>query len=294
MPIKAHFSLVQFVPDQVRDERINVAVIMQVPQLNYVGIRVRPRMDKALRQLWPEVDAQLIRSMVRAIEADVKPLEREPRQLDMETMLPLEKASLEYLSRFTQHYGPIKLTEPKPTRIRDGMTLREKLDQLFNVYVRVEGSPREVHNVTKEVLQDHLTRALDARNIVYQHNYIIKGQYFPNKFDISKPRIDNPNSIVQVISFDNEKVDQPIFQCQRLIQAVHDVFEADPRAADTLEFAVALQAPIHYPDHRSEYENALRAIRRTENFQIFQNYGAEDTMTPQIVDRLSGPSIRAG
>ncbi|WP_081994966.1 DUF3037 domain-containing protein [Deinococcus radiopugnans] len=268
---RTYIRIIQYVPNEIRDERVNVALVLQNPSHGYAGVRIRPFMDPLLQALWPAIDAELVRLMVREIETILKPLNRNTRKgpplLFQEAYD--ERSTPTFLDQFNQNYGSLRVTEAKTVRITEGESFREKLNQLFDLYIRVDDGRQKKNNITKEVIQFQIAKELDRRGAVYVQHAVIKGEFFENRFDVAKHRIKSIDSLAHIISFDLKNVDLATTQCLRLLHSRDDLLTSDGDLASKYEFGVFLQAPVHYKQNRPIYDDALRAFRN--KFKIFQN-----------------------
>lgn len=287
---RTYMRVIQYVPNELRDERINIAIVLQSPSHGYAGVRVRPYMDSLLQAIWPAIDAEIVRHMVREIEERLRPLNKATRKGSQPLLMEAydERSLPTYLDRFNQSYGSLRITEAKPIRVANGESFKEKLNQLFDLYVRIDDGKQRRQGITKEVIQFQVGKELDRRGTVYTQHKILKGEFFQNKFDLARHRIDRIDSLAHIISFDLKTIDPAITQSLRLLQSVDDLIEADPRLFEKYEFGVFLQAPIHYRQHRGAYDDALRAFR--SKFRVFQNAGDEPGLRPateRFVDSLA-------
>lgn len=287
---RTYMRIIQYVPNELRDERVNVALVLQNPSHGYAGLRKRPYMDPLLQALWPAIDAELVRLMVQEIETLLKPLNKSTRKGPSRLLHEAfdERSLPTYLDQFNQSYGSLRVTEAKPVRVAEGESFKEKLHQLFDLYIRVDDGRQRRSNITKEVIQFQVGKELDRRGAVYTEHAVLKGEFFENKFDVARHRIEAVDSMAHIISFDLKSIDTATTQSLRLLQSVDDLLSADPQLFAKYEFGVFLQAPIHYRQHRSNYDDALRAFRK--KFKIFQNLDDEPGLvsaTTRFVDSLA-------
>lgn len=262
MDVKAYFTLVQYVPDKIRGERINIAVILQSPEMRYARVRVRPRMDAILRCLWPNIDAEWIRLMVRSIEKELQPFSMEPKDRQLAPLdigIP-KQCRPEFLKDYTQSYGPIEISHSSPTKIRSNSTFKAKLDQLFELYAVDHRSMKTIRNITKEQIQEAVEGELQRRDIHYIEDFRLSGKYWENRFDIGKDRIEGKLSVLHMISFDIKNIEGAVSQTKGLVSSLEDIQEKDSKMLNNLDVGILLQPPIFFPENKSTYENALKAI----------------------------------
>ncbi|THF70458.1 DUF3037 domain-containing protein [Deinococcus sp. Arct2-2] len=287
---RTYMRIIQYVPNELRDERVNIGIALQNPSHGYAGVRVRPYMDSLLQALWPAIDAEIVRLMVKEIEELLKPLNRATRKGPQRLWTEAydERAIPTFLDRFNQTYGSIRIAESKPVRVSEGESFREKLNQLFELYIRVDDGKQKRNSITKEIIQFQVGKELDRRGAVYTQHAVIRGEFFENKFDVARHRIDAVDSLAHIISFDLKNVDPATTQSLRLLQSLGDLKGADPRLLEKYEFGVFLQAPIHHRQHRTAYEDALKALRT--KFKVFQNTDDEPALvqaTVKFVDSIA-------
>jgi hypothetical protein len=285
---RTYMRIIQYVPNELRDERINVAIVLQNPSHDYAGMRVRPYMDTLLLALWPSVDAEIIRLMIREIEEVLKPLNKSTRKA---TRLLVnerhdERSLPTYLDRFNQSYGSLRITEMKPVLVEEGESFKEKLNQLFELYIRIDDGRQKRSNITKEVIQFQVGKELDRLGTAYVPHMVITGEHFENKFDLARHRIDRIGTLAHIISIDLKALDPAVTQSMRLLKSLDDLNASDPNFLKKYEFGVFLQAPVHYRQHRDEYDNALRAFRK--GFKIFQNVGDEPDLNYETEKFVNG------
>jgi len=116
----AWYSLLQVCPDDARDERVNVGVVLIVPDRGFVGARVDQEMARAEKLFKSE---QSVPSLAAAAQSVAERLRRWPDVLD-------SKALAEYGSRLG---NAIRLTTPRGVRSNDpAATLQSLFDEFLS------------------------------------------------------------------------------------------------------------------------------------------------------------------
>jgi hypothetical protein len=272
MPIKAFFSILQFIPDRMRNERINVAVVLQSPSYGFAGMEFRRRMDGILKEICPTVDAQLVRLLVQGIAEEFKPFYIEPERARLFFLHPKTQhpSHPDYLQKFHEPHGLIHFSDPKPIIIPDSQSLVYKVKQLRNQLLEVE-RPLEVRtSITKRELQEKVVESLRQKRValnVKPDEFI--GARWSNKFDALHEKTNRRH--LQFLSFDLEEV--PTIHAKAFVTSVQDL-KAGGRAYQDDQFGCVLQPPTYHRDHRDEFEAAIK-IFRTSDIVVYNNY-AED------------------
>lgn len=129
---KAKFTIIRYVPDQVRNEPKNIGVLLQVPERNYFSAKVPRKLGTLLEA--SESDVLLLKEYLKELLAD-----HSFKEADQQYINTGDKAKLdpEYLNELSKRaIGKIHFAEPAGILTKDP---EGDLENLFRRYVG-EGS----------------------------------------------------------------------------------------------------------------------------------------------------------
>jgi hypothetical protein len=281
MPITAFYTLVQLIPDKLRDERLNVAVILQAPERQFAGIRVRKWMDRSIGRVFPNVDAELVRLITRGFAIEFSKFTYDIDNNQPILLQPTEVSSShrpydpDFLTRFSHGYSAISFSSPKPMTLLDNSSLVAKLEQLYERLVSVHEPKRQPANITKEQLEEIVVRHLYRKKVhINEKPPVFQGLHWPNKFDALKLK-DNRRHL-QFISFD--QFEAPIAQAKAFLTSVEDMRQVDEKYKED-EFACILQPPKVNVGLQEDYLSAIATFGKARII-TFEN-------APDDIDRLA-------
>lgn len=279
MSIKAYYTLIQFIADPDRDERVNLAVILQCPEYNYAGMEIRRGVEQKIHCLFPQIDSQLIRYILEGFKDDFDEYSDEPASkpiFNREQLTEMKPTWPEFLEKYHIPLGQIVFRETSPIFLTESQGFNFKLKQLaekvLDSTVRKGDTRYVTKNELKRVVEYELTR---------RHIHIIKnppkypGKRWPNSFDALKER--GNRRWLQFISYRQSEL--PVEQTKAFIASVVDM-RASERYPDD-EWACILKEPLDNASRldKETFESAIKVLG-SENIAVF-------TSLPQDIDRLA-------
>ncbi|BDP43351.1 hypothetical protein DAETH_33200 (plasmid) [Deinococcus aetherius] len=268
--MRAHYAMVQFIPDRVRDERVNVGVVLQSPDYGYAAMTYRRHMDAALRAVHPQVDAQLVRLLVQGLCATFAPYDSEPH---FPRLFPLQLGEEHpthptFLERFNTPHGQVHFTPPKVVLVSDAQGFTAKLRQLRERLLDVPNVAVERPTITKGELEKNVVGALKARRVpLVTEPPAFPGERWPhNRFDALNLRSNRRH--LQFLSYDI--ADPPTAAAKGFVMSVMDLKSGGHRYRDD-QFGVIVQRPEHFTSNKDDYEALLR-ICRFNGITVFENH----------------------
>jgi hypothetical protein len=264
---RAYYSLLQFCPDSARDERVNIAVVLEAPQHAYQSAKYLRHMDKIIRCLDPSIDAKLVRIVAQELEYELK--SKDPgRVLDTHALFEeAEQPSRLHLLReiFNSPTRSMwRLTEPKPLFVPDWQRFEDRLNLLYNRLVERPGE------VTKEVWDKGYVRsrtviALEKRKIILDLGPDpLQGSFYQeNEFDAAYKK--EKNTFFQFFSYDIENPDMG--QLKVFLTSVEDLLRGQHYTPENGYYYTAIvQPPKHHIDRESRrtFESAVEYLRKKD------------------------------
>jgi Protein of unknown function (DUF3037) len=276
---QAFYTLIQVIPDRLRDERINAALILQSPESRYSGMRVRKWMDKILRQVFPEIDSESIRLILRGIQNDFSKFDYER---DLNPLFSFHDGDLMpydigFLDKYRNPYSPIQFSDSKSLTISENQSLVAKADQLYQKLIAFPRQKIENQNITKEVLTRNVLRFLHEKQVsIEEKPPVFQGILWRNKFDALKRK--NNRRHLQFISFDISEA--PIVQAKAYLASVQDMQQRKDLYSED-EFACIIQPPKLNRQLNDEYKETVKTFS-TSGIVTFE------THTDEILRLISG------
>ncbi len=270
MTVRCHYTIVRFVPNIVRNECVNVGVILQALDRPFIKARFTGRLAR-IRSLWPEADRGIVHIARRELRSRFRAYEEESRaQLDLIAEGPepavTDPAFLEYLHR--EYSNNIQFTAPAPTTACG--SLDGELDELYQVYVAEEGpfvwrSPavKLAPAGQREKIVNHLRR----------HGYVGRGRLHENVglpgasnsqwfFDLG--RRDDKGMIVQILSLD---VAGPQPKLQRSLILAGMVEDVAQRLNDLTSVAIVFP-PSTNGTRADGYKESLNILKQRDIYTV--------------------------
>lgn len=180
------YVVVRYVPNVIRDEGVNVGVIVR--DLGTGGYQFRFLSRSAtVRKLWPTADQRLVghfeRQLARAQAANGQiPGIQTPEELFL-------RLDAEFFSRARAEFnGNLQLTEPRGLLSK---SLEEALREAYETYVALpQGAARPInyHALAPYQLRERLWTAFERRNLLrrgfVERQLVLKGKHAPWTFDL--------------------------------------------------------------------------------------------------------------
>lgn len=261
------YVVVRFVPDVVRDEPLNMGVILQCPQRHFVEAKFTAKFTR-IAKLYPDIDLNLIRSFAKYLAERIEDFTK-GKQLALgehPRKEPISLASPEFLDFLFQEYGgAFQFTKPQPTLAED---LQSELSSLFNIFVEVSEERERLELKRAPVTHPRVLKRVrqifeEAKVIDYlQPKVRVTGKRWEYEFDFAY--VNSHKGLIQSVAFDLATADKKISQA----------FWFGGAATDVL--------------HRGEYQNISLIIHppdpeRAEGYEEARGY---------LNDSLSGPQAR--
>ena len=143
------FFLIRYVPDVVRDEGLNIGVILHSPEEEYLDCLVTDDFRR-IRRFHPQADLALLRELQPHFEQEIKEKEKE-RQLE------------KYLQEMQETYSNlIQVTAPRPCLAQDPQA---EIQDLFARYVSSSRTAPLVQD-TRMRIKQRLNRALEGAGVL--------------------------------------------------------------------------------------------------------------------------------
>lgn len=164
--LTAYYSVVRFVPDLIKNEAINLGVILVCPSQKFGGCRF-PINFSRLKNFFPDVDNSLVSHLIRDLKKKFI-FQKQPSLYGTKLISSQFKVDyLEYLGKSFQYM--FQFTEPRVTLTAD---LQSELDDLYDQFVneeRLTGAVRQRSRLLKtefkEILKKHQLLNKVERNI---------------------------------------------------------------------------------------------------------------------------------
>lgn len=268
---RGFYSLLQYAPDTDRDERINIAVMLESPQCDYMGVRYLRYMESKLRCFDPSVDASLVRLIAKQLEDELHVVEKEANYFESSTPL-FEDVTKPWrildLKKFfdTATRTLWRVTEPKPVLLPQEQQFRQRLLYLYAKLVERD-NPSKPQTYDKQYVRISATKAMADRHVLLEDGYPIKGsRYRDNLFDATKQSVKEMlvETIIQYMSFDVGSYRESSDQLKLFLTMVQDIRSARQQLEPIMKrhYVTVLQPPKVHRDiqHVSIFEDALRNL----------------------------------
>jgi hypothetical protein len=184
------YSVVRYVPNVIRDEAVNVGVLVWEVDRPLFEAKFLPR-SSAVRRLWPSADQQLVPRFQRELK-----LATSTRQAAFDGLdLPLierfgHPTDATFLVRARAEFtGNLQLTEPRGYR---AATIAEALQWAYATYVEEPPSgPRPINSqeMAPMRLRERLWSAFERRSLIspgaVRRQFVINGKHAPWTFDLA-------------------------------------------------------------------------------------------------------------
>lgn len=286
------YVVVRFVPDVVRDEPLNIGVILQCPNKRFVKAKFGTKFTRVAK-LYPEVDLNLLRSfadeMTDRTGAFMLGKQLVLGELPPEEPVPLSSpAFLDFL--FQEYGGRLQFTKPQPTLAED---LEAELLSLFGIFVELprERERREVKRapVTHPKVLKRVRRIFKEAKVVHhlQPRVRVEGKRWEYDFDFAY--VNTQKGLIHSVAFDLTKPEKKMERAFWFGGAVTDVL----RRGEFQNISLILQPPE--PNIVEGYEEARGYLRDSPlsvnviEIEQAPEYAASlrRTFEPTLFDELS-------
>jgi len=174
------YSVVRFVPNVVRDEGVNVGVIIKEAEGAKFVYRFLPR-GATVRRLWPDADERLVNNFahqLRAAQVQDRPLEGIGHPSDR-VFFQLARAEFN---------GNLQLAEPRGMLAE---SIEEVLSRIYDTYVaEPKSGPRPINYqaIAPYQTRARLWSAFQKKRLLrpglVRRQYVLKGRHAPWTFDL--------------------------------------------------------------------------------------------------------------
>lgn len=237
----AYYSLLQYEPDRARQERLNVAVLLEAPGYEFRAAKFLRYMKPRMRELDPTLSEELVYAYAKSLEDSFnsmpEDLGRRPLEFNY-TPKPVRLLDLCSASA-TSAYTLWRFTEPKALVIDAYTTFDQALEKLYRRLVQAKGAPQDEPAKDKEYVRKTAVSAMQQRRVALVENPPpLEGREFlENSFDAG--HLTSFAAYLQFLSFDTTK--PALDQTKAFITARRDVGDVvDNRA---VEYVAIVQPP---------------------------------------------------
>lgn len=284
------YIVARFVPDPVRDEAINIGVVLQCTSRKFVACRFLDDFAR-VRRIRPDIETPLLRKfsdefqerVIRFSDIYSQPFIPEP--LEHESVI--EASFLDNLS--TQYGNRFQFTSPRGTLATDPI---QELNHLFGIFVAEKQYVPKRPRITHSKLRDRLYTLFDrsqllAANLI-KYEFVLPGKVKQDGWQFDFGRDDHNISIYQSIALDalgeEDKIDRALVLEGR-IKDVRAAINHDGKQVNA--YALTYSLPQDSPEY----------VGTTEARKILLN-GDIDVVhfdyVPEFIDRLRVQLLGAG
>ena len=282
---QAYYSLLQFCPDVVRDERVNIGVILEAPQHNYRAAKYLRYMDRTVKCLDPNADVNLIRFVARELESELN--SKDPGKAYDSQPLFLEAAEPTRIRILQETFNLAtrslwRLTEPKPLFIPLQQRFDDRLNLLYNRLVD-RASERKTDSWDKSYVRDKAVLDLEKRRVALTLNpEPLPGSFFKeNEFDAAY--LNDAKTFIQFFSYDIATPD--INQLKVFLSSVEDLRKGNSYTSNKgYYYAAVVQPPVHIrnEENESKFQRAVEYLHKRE----IATFAAQDEHIDLIAEAL--------
>lgn len=253
----AYYSLLQYEPDHMRRERLNVAILLEAPSHRYRGAKFLRHMHKRVRAFDPATSERVIYGFAKAIERTFAsdPEDRDRRPIDYNEAPRPEGLYGLIDSCSRSAYTLWRFTQPKALVVDASSSFEVELNRLYRRLVQVQGAPREEVSKDKDYVRKTAFSELQKRRVELTLDPPpVRGELFEeNAFDAAHQS--SFSTFLQFLSFDTAT--PSLDQTKAFITAKRDVgTRIDNRH---IEYIAFIQPPelIQGGDNRKAHERAV-------------------------------------
>lgn len=261
---RAFHSILQFVPDPVRNERVNIAVLLESPEYGFRGAKYLRYMHTRLKAIDPNVDDQLIYALAQRIEQDFKSggkgFEEQPIDFG-----PSIKAEHLQKLKFSLDAGDRNLwflSSPQPLLLPQSQRFEDRLNALYRRFVERPDAPKQ-KTFDKEYTRQTAIKNLERHDVILDTSpNPLGGEVFEENF-FDAAYVKKSSTYLQFLSYDLQNPD--LDQLRLFLATVEDVRKGGKFISENRYYYMTiLQPPSH---HKSEsnwlvYKKALSHLDR--------------------------------
>ena len=179
MSERSQYVIVRYVPNVVRDEAVNIGVIIRGVGSSHFDFKFLPR-SATIRKISPEADQQLVKNFERQLTLS----KREDRPVGI-IGHPTEPEF--FVKAMREFNGNLQLTEPRGLLAAD---LGEALHQVYSMYVAEQGVSRPINYqaIAPYTTRERLWSAFDRQRLIrpgfVKKEMTVKGKHAHWTFDL--------------------------------------------------------------------------------------------------------------
>lgn len=189
----AYYSVVRLVPDLVKDEAVNIGVVLVCPSQKFGGCRFPVNYSK-LKNFFPDTDLNLLNYFIKDLKKKFI-FQRQPSKYGK--LYISREFSLDYLEYMSNSFNYLfQFTEPRTTLTND---LQSELDDLFDQFVNEERLTGAIRQRSR-MLKTEITQIFRERQVLdrVERNIEIKSK---TPFRIDFKYTNGQANLIQPISF---------------------------------------------------------------------------------------------
>ena len=262
-------SIVKIVPDPIKDESINVGVILHCPKMNYIDCMISREKLKHIKFLYPDVNSKYLENILSDIEIKYS--------FNNVGIINLEYSDISILNKkMASHTNQLRFSEPRGVLAEN---LDEELYNLFSQYVGAEINRKRKTTVSDFMIKSSLKREfkkLDLLDKVIYTDATIIGKYDEQiKFDFRY--LNGKSNYIHSLSFDGDSKTIDIAKVwSKNYNDIQQIF-SDKVTINTVF------CPPSDDLRRDEFSKALRVLK--ENNPVLVDYTNERELFG-FVDRV--------
>jgi hypothetical protein len=261
---RAYFSILQFIPDPIRNERVNIAVLLESPEYAYRGAKYLRYMHSKLRTLDPNVDDPLVYAVARNIEQEFQNREKD----FAEQPIPFQnQPHPEHLERLkvifeTSDRTLWQLSEPQLVLLPADQRFVDRLNALYRRFIERPEAPK-AENYDKDYVRQTVVKGLEKRQVILDTapKPLAGGMFEENAFDAAYIR--NVSTYMQFLSYDLQ--DPDLDQLRLFLSSVEDIRRGGKFVEDHgFYYMTIVQPPTHFKNetNKTVFRKALAYLKR--------------------------------
>lgn len=261
---QAYFSILQFVPDPTRNERVNIAVLLESPEHAYRGAKYLRYMHGKLRALDPNVDDSLIYLVARNIEHEFQSREKDSAEQPIHFRNQPRPEHLERLKIIfeTSDRTLWQLSEPKLVLLPTEQRFVDRLNALYRRFVERPEAPKP-ESYDKDYVRQAVVKGLEKRQVILDTapKPLSGGMFEENAFDAAYIR--NASTYMQFLSYDLQ--DPDLDQLRLFLSSVEDIRRGGKFVEDYgYYYMTIVQPPTHFRNDNNQavFRKALSYLGR--------------------------------
>lgn len=244
------YIIARFVPDPVRDEPLNIGIVLQCVSRKFIACRFLEDFRR-ITQARPEVEARLMREFGREFQDKVarfsdpfsQPFIPEPPE-HQSVIDPafLDDVAAQYGNRF-------QFTSPRGTLTTDPV---QELNHLFDIFVAERRKEAKRQRITHYRLREKLHTLFDRSQLLtarlVQQPFILPGKVRREGWQFDFGRDDHNISIYQTLALDVSEEEGKIDRAMVLrgrIQDVRDAIHTNGKRVEAYALAYLLSEDSH-------------------------------------------------